>query len=206
MSQTLPQPSSPPSKMTYEEFLEWADGMMRVEWVNGEVAFMSPVSYRHQYLADFLTSLFRFFVEFYRLGTVLSAPFQMKTGKDLPGREPDVMLVSNARFHQMRENYLDGPADLVVEVISQDSRARDRKQKYNEYEKGGVLEYWLIDPVRKWAEFYQLGADGRYHLMPIGDDGIYRSAVLPGLWLRVDWLWQETLPSLFDVLREWKLI
>jgi Uma2 family endonuclease len=206
MSQTIPQPASPPSKMTYEEFLEWADGERRVEWVNGEVVFMSPVSYRHQYIADFLTALFRFFIEFHRLGTVLSAPFQMKTGKDLPGREPDVMFVSTARLHQMRENYLDGPADLVVEVISPDSRARDRKQKYNEYEKGGVLEYWLIDPIRKWAEFYQLGADGLYHLVPVGEDRIYRSAVLSGLWLRVDWLWQETLPSLFDVLREWKLI
>jgi len=69
-----------------------------------------------------------------------------------------------------------------------------------------VREYWLIDPQRKQAEFYRRGQDGFYHLMPVGDDGIYRSVVLEGLWLRVNWLWQEPLPPLLSVLREWKLV
>jgi hypothetical protein len=43
-------------------------------------------------------------------------------------------------------------------------------------------------------------------LVPIGADGIYHSAVLEGLWLNVEWLWQEPLPPLMNVLREWRLV
>jgi hypothetical protein len=68
-----------------------------------------------------------------------------------------------------------------------------------EYEAAGIPEYWLIDPVRLEAVFYQLGEDGHYHAGSIDQDGIYRSAVLAGFWLRVAWLWQQPLPPVLDV-------
>ena len=43
-------------------------------------------------------------------------------------------------------------------------------------------------------------------MLPAGPDGIVRSRVLDGLWLRVDWLWREPLPPVLDVLREWGLV
>lgn len=46
----------------------------------------------------------------------------------------------------MKETYLDGPADLVVGIVSPDSVGRDRGEKFYEYAQGGVPEYWLIDP------------------------------------------------------------
>lgn len=95
---------------------------------------------------------------------------------------------------------------MVVEIISPDSRARDRGEKFYEYEQGGVHEYWLLDPLRKQAEFYGLGDDGIYRLIPIGGDGLFHSRVLEGLWLKVDWLWQEPMPTLLSVLKEWKLV
>ena len=70
----------------------------------------------------------------------------------------------------------------------------------------GVREYWLLDPQTRQAEFLQLGADGRYHPMPLDADGIFRSQVLSDWWLRVDWLWEGSRPGLVNVLREWKLI
>ncbi len=197
---------APPVKMTYEEFLAWANEDTRAEWVEGEVVYMSPVSKRHQLLANFLVILFQHFVEAHQLGVVLSAPFQMKTGQNLPGREPDVLFLSKAHLERLKDTYLDGPADLVVEIVSPESGARDRGAKFYEYERGGVREYWLIDPLRKQAEFYQLGEDGIYHLATITQDGIYRSAVLKGLEMKVDWLWQEPLPSLLSVLKEWRLV
>jgi hypothetical protein len=60
--------------------------------------------------------------------------------------------------------------------------------------------------VRKQAEFYRLGDDGIYQLVTAGEDGIFRSAVLNGLTLKVDWLWQEPLPLLLTVLKEWGLV
>jgi Uma2 family endonuclease len=71
-----------------------------------------------------------------------------------------------------------------------------------EYEEGGVPEYWRLDQSRRQAEFNLLGLDGRYHLAPIGEDGIFHSRVLPGFWLKVEWLWQDPLPSVREVLRE----
>jgi len=83
--------------------------------------------------------------------------------------------------------------------------ARDRGDKFLEYEKGGVKEYWLIDPIRQLAEFYRLD-NGVYRLAPVDNDGIYRSIVIAGVWLRVDWLWQEPLPPLMSILKEWGLV
>jgi hypothetical protein len=60
--------------------------------------------------------------------------------------------------------------------------------------------------VRKQAEFYELGKNGIYRLMKVGEDGIFRSRVLKGLWLQVSWLWKSPLPPLMSVLKSWKLI
>lgn len=194
------------TQISYEQFLELTDEDQHVEWVKGEVVAMSPVSNRHQDVAGFLLSLLRFYVEARQLGQVRSEPYQMKPGPTLPGRAPDIFFVADAHLSWMRNTYLDGPADLAVEIISPESRAHDRGDKFYEYEQGGVPEYWLVDPVREQAEFYQRGANGFY--LPIAPDaqGRYYSAVLPGLWLEAGWLWQTPLPPLLDVLKAWGLI
>ena len=63
-----------------------------------------------------------------------------------------------------------------------------------------------VIPLRRQAEFYHLGIDGIFTAVAIGDDGIFRSTVLEGLWLKVDWLWQDPLPPLMTVLKEWGLV
>ena len=196
----------PPGKMTYEQFLDWMHEDTHAEWVNAEVVFITPVSIDHNNLSGFLLVLIRHFVEAYQSGMVLFEPSQMKTGPDLPSRSPDIIFVAKEHLSRLKKTHLEGPADLVVEIISPESRARDRGEKFCEYEQGGVREYWLIDPIRKQAEFYHLGKDGIYRVMPISDNGLFRSAVLEGLWLKVEWLWQEPLPPLLSVLKEWRLI
>lgn len=130
----------------------------------------------------------------------------MKTGPGLPGRSPDVFFVRNEHLERVKRLYLEGPADLVIEIISPGSRATDRGDKFYEYEQGGVPEYWLLDPERQQTEFYLRGDDGIYRLVPPGNDGIYRSQALSGLWLNVDWLWQPLPPPIMDVLRKWGLV
>lgn len=203
---TRSSPASPlPEKISYEQFLEWLNEDTWAEWIDGEVVLMSPIDDLHQDLSGFLLALFRIFVEHGGLGVVRHEPTQMRTGPDLPGRSPDILFVAQANRSRLKKSYLEGPADLVVEIVSPDSAGRDRGEKYYEYEQGGVREYWLIDPQRKQAEFYHLDEHGIYRLAPI-TDGIYRSEVLEGLWLRVEWLWQEPLPPVLDVLKEWQLV
>jgi Uma2 family endonuclease len=193
-------------QMTYEEFLAWADEDTWAEWVDGEVMILTSASDWHQNLAGFLTALLRHFVEAHDTGVIRFAPFQMKSAPDLPGREPDILFIAREHLDRLQNTYLSGPADLVVEIVSPESRSRDRGTKFYEYEQAGVREYWLIDPLRRQAEWHQLGSDGVYHPIPIGADGTLRSVVLEGLWLQVDWLWQAPLPRLLMVLQAWGLV
>lgn len=188
---------------TFEEFIEWVDEDTSAEWVNGTVEFISPASIPHQMIVAFLVQLLGLFVRERHLGMVLAAPLKMKL--EQYGPEPDIVFVAEAHKERWRETYLDGPADLVIEVVSPDSTERDRGRKYVAYEKAGIPEYWLFDPVRKEAYFYRLGEDGRYHaILPEG--GRYTTPLLPGFWLKETWLWDDPLPSPIRLLRDMAVI
>jgi Uma2 family endonuclease len=201
----IPRRMPPREPMTYDAFLSWIDEETHAEWVDGRVVFMSPVSRDHATISEFLLKVISSFAEIRQVGEVHADPFQMKTGPELPGRAPDVVFVAKENLGRFKANYLDGPADLVVEVISPECRSRDRGEKFYEYEQGGVKEYWLIDPDRRRAEFYQRGSDGFYQPVAAGPDGRYHSAVLPGLWVRVEWLWLRPPPALPEILKEWQI-
>lgn len=193
-------------RMTYAQFLDWDFENPHVEWLDGEVYVMAPVSDEHQDVAGLLLALLRPFVEVHTLGRILFEPFNMKTAEELPGRSPDILFVATKNLGRVKRNHLKGPADLAIEIVSPGSRGTDRGDKFYEYESGGVKEYWLIDPERRRAEFFRLGRDRQFHPIEIGGDRIFRSLVLKGLWLRVDWLNQRPLPQSIAVLKEWKLV
>jgi len=112
------------------------------------------------------------------------------------------MFVRRERVSQIQPTFMDGPADLVVEIVSHDSVTRDYREKLAEYQAAGVPEYWIVDPRRSEARFYELGDDGTYHLGPIEEGGIYASKVVEGFRLRVSWLWQRPLPTIDDALAD----
>ncbi len=196
---------APTRKLTFEEFLAWCDEDTWAEWEDGEVIVLTPASDRHQDLVRFLVQVLGTYVEAHGLGVIRPAPFLMKTGPELSGREPDLLFIAEGHLERLKDTYLDGPADLVVEITSPESGERDRGKKFYEYEAGGVREYWLIDPDREQAEFYQL-REGRYRLIYPEAEGIYRSEVLPGFRLKVDWLWQDPLPRVLAILHELGLV
>ena len=86
-------------------------------------------------------------------GEIVIALFSMYMPKLNRSREPDLIFVSKDRLNLLKETSLDGPADLAVEIVSKESEERDRYKKFNEYEKSGVKEYWLIDPRFEEAFF-----------------------------------------------------
>lgn len=195
-----PHGSPPPGPLTYEEFLEWADEDTRAEWYDGEVIMTSPASSHHQIIVGFLYRVLHLFIAVHQLGLVLPAPFQMKLRR--AGPEPDLIFVSNAQLGRLKPTLLDGPADLVVEVVSSESVERDRKKKFSLYQEAGIPEYWLIDSRTDQAQFFQLNAAGVYQEARPDAEGIYHSSVLPGFFLRIDWLWQAHPPLAEDVLLE----
>jgi len=202
-AQILPSGERAQLRMTFEEFLAWNSEATMAEWVDGEVIVMSPVSTRHQIISGFLFTILNLFVEKHGLGIMLSAPVVIRLPNKRRGREPDLFFVAKDRAQLIKKNYLDGAADIVVEIISPESIERDRVEKFAEYEAAGVREYWLIDPDREQAEFYVLAAENRYRLQD-APEGVYHSRVIEGFSLRVAWLWQEQLPT-FEALRELKI-
>ncbi len=201
----VPNYLTPPKHMTFEEYLALGDEHMMSEWVDGEVIFMSPTARRHQEILTFLVKVLGLFVDVHNPGVVLPAPFAMKLEALRRGREPDLLFVSDEREHLLEKNYLNGPADLAVEIVSPEAIGRDRGEKFVEYEQAAIKEYWLIDPDGERAEFYELGADGRYRAAMIEPAGVYRSQVVPGFFVRGAWLWQTPVPTL-AALRELQLI
>jgi Uma2 family endonuclease len=202
MPESLARAGERPRKISYQEFLESCDEDTLAEWVDGDVVMASPASRRHQTISDFVLTVLGVYVEQRDLGVVISAPFQMKTGPHLGGREPDVLFVARENLGRLKQTYLDGPADLVVEVVSPESRLRDRGEKLAEYEMGGVREYWIIDAEKQQADFFVLAADGRYERQRTDAQGVYRSLVVSGFWLNERWFWQEPPPKALGVLRE----
>jgi len=187
--------------MEYEDFLEQA-GSKFVEWVKGEIIMTGSANLLHQDIAGFLLGLLRWFVETHAAGKVISAPFQMWLPSVERGREPDLLFVANSSLKRLQPSHLNGAADLVIEITSAESRLRDRGEKFAEYEMEGVREYWIIDPEPQRADFFVLGTDERFTRRYPDVQGIYTSEILSGFHLEVKWLWQESLPTLREILQK----
>ncbi len=187
--------------MPFEDYLalDYEHGMS--EWVCGEARLYVSNTDDHQRMLDFLTTVLSIFLEVTGLGSVRSAGYAMQAQAGGSGREPDLVFVAAEHADRIQSSHLVGPPDLAVEIVSPDSVTRDHVEKFEEYEAAGISEYWIVDsrPGKDRAEFFVL-RDGVYQPAPAAD-GIYRSTVLEGFWLRLSWLW-EPEPRPLLALRE----
>jgi Uma2 family endonuclease len=98
--------------------------------------------------------------------------------------QPDALLriltEHGGRSHE-EQGFISGPPELVVEVCKA-TRTIDLGAKLADYERAGVLEYVVrtIDPDQI---FWFCQAQGVFAEQSLDEDGLYRSAVFPGLWL-----------------------
>ena len=200
MDKTSVESPSIVTQMTADEFLRWEHTGI-AEWVDGEV-FQMSVTYEHQAIVAFLNCLLGLFVQAFGLGTLHSVRYAMRLRQGQSVREPDLMFVSQDHSQQITSRALEGLADLIIEVVSDESVARDYDQKYEEYQAGGVREYWIIDsrPDRQRVSFFVLDGHGEYQPVPLDPGNIYRSTVLAGFWLKADWLWQMPSPAIEGLL------
>jgi Uma2 family endonuclease len=67
-----------------------------------------------------------------------------------------------------------GAPDLVVEIASPSTSHYDMHRKYELYERHGVLEYWIVEPVEHWIRVFTRGVDGKY-----GDGVLYEAGTVP---------------------------
>lgn len=187
-------------RMEYEAFLQAEFDHPHYEWVDGEVVEMNAIDDLQGRVQSWLHKVLGVYVEAKDLGEVFFDPFQMKSGPDLPGRQPDIQFIAKDRLHLIQNKAMRGPADLVIEVTSYGSRHTDRVEKYREYELGGVREYWIVDPLQNQIDHFHL-ENGRYVPGDMDEDGKRRSRVLPGVWIEKQWILDR--PATLQVLRWW---
>lgn len=182
----------------------WDDYMEKyaadfAEWIDGVVIKMAPVRLKHNQLSVFLVLLFGNFLSRTGGGEVLTEPVVMKLSHS--SREPDVQVVLPSHLERLTDTYVDGPADLVVEIISPESDIRDRVEKFSEYQAGGVPEYWILDPIYQEALFYQRDEQGLFRRVQPDENGVYHSKALSRLALPVELLWRPRLPDAEETAR-----
>ena len=195
----------PEGHVSFEEWLAWAPDSRITEWVNGEIMEMSPIADKHDAVSRFLIALLELFLQLRPLGQLRAAPYVLKLSQTPRGREPDLMFIASEHAGRVHRTYVAGPADAVWEIVSPESVGRDRGDKFVEYEAEGIPEYWLIDPERQQLELYHLGEDGRYRTIS-PREGRYESAVIPGFYIRAEWLWADSAPFYLDVMKEFGVL
>src|SRR5688572_14683762 len=114
------RPGSTPvtSRVSWEEFHDAWDKEHRTEWVDGVLIEVSPENIRHQFVGVLLFDLLRHAVRRAKCGIVLHANFIMRLRSRPSGRMPDIMFVATEHLDRVKDTYLDGPADLAIEIVS----------------------------------------------------------------------------------------
>ncbi len=136
-------------------FREWLQDDVKAEFINGEIIMHSPVKRRHLDATKYLENLLLNFVMRHDLGTVDSV--KALIGLTRNDYEPDICFWNAETAASFEDDQMEHPApDLIVEILSKSTTGRDRGIKFEDYAAHGVTEYWIIDPVRKSVEQYQL--------------------------------------------------
>lgn len=74
----------------------------------------------------------------------------------------------------------EGVPDLVIEILSESTAYYDLRHKKNVYEKTGVKEYWIVDPIEKSIEVYENTSEGFRLFMRVVEKGRINSKLLEG--------------------------
>ena len=172
-----------------DDIWDCPDDGRRYEVIDGQLYVSPAPSFEHQYLATNLLLHVGPFVRERHLGKIVMAPIGVKLD-DENGVEPDLVYISNERANIIAERGVEGAPDLVVEILSPSTQARDRGVKMRRYAAAGVLHYWILDPAARALEERVLGPDG-YELVGVfGPGSVFRPRLFPGLEIPIDDLWR----------------
>lgn len=176
--------------MTARQFLELGQDPpgVRLELVDGEVTVSPSPQPRHSFVDRRLGRILDLHIEANDLGELYGDVDTIFGEHDV--RRPDLIYFAKGRLHLIGEKAMEGPPDLCVEIISPSSTTIDRKQKFKQYENGGVAHYWIVDPQAKTMEGYKLG--GRKY-QPTGrakNGETIKLPPFPTLEIKLSQLWQ----------------
>lgn len=148
------------TKLTYHEYLLLPNDGKRYEIIDGDL-FMTPApATRHQTIAVRLSHLLMTYLEGHPVGIVLAAPCDVVLS-EIDVVQPDLLLIRHDSAARITETNIQGPPDLIIEILSPGTATRDRDLKRKRYEHFSVQEYWLVDPDQNPLELLAV-KHGRY--------------------------------------------
>lgn len=144
-------------RWTYERFARLPsteDDGRRREIIAGELVVSAAPRSAHQWILTRISAKLYEFVERHELGWVILGPIDVlfDEGDYL---EPDLVFVRKDRRDIISERGIEAAPDLVVEILSPSTAARDRGIKRERYALYNVPEYWVVDIPNKCVEVYR---------------------------------------------------
>lgn len=173
------------------EFYESINEKDKVEFINGEVVYHSPVVKEHNDVTRLLLKLLDTYVYLNQLGYVGVEKILVKFTRN--DYEPDLCFFNSEKSKDFKKGQMFFPVpDLAVEVLSKSKKSleRDRKIKYDDYEIHGVTEYWMIDPDDETIEQYVL-ENGKYRLVLKSREGSIHSHAVSGFVIPIRAVFEE---------------
>jgi Uma2 family endonuclease len=164
--------------LTADELFDFPNDGKRREIIEGVLYVAAAPSRLHQKVFLRLTLQVGKLAEETKAGEVYFSPVDVRfSAHDLV--QPDLIYIRRERLHLYRGHIMDGPPDVVMEIVSPSNRGYDLTEKARLYEKYAVPEYWVFDPENRKITHLIL-VDGR-HVSVEPEGGLYRSTVIPGL-------------------------
>lgn len=146
-------------RWTYAEFARLpSDGSKRHEIIDGKLYVTPSPSSGHQRVVMRLLARLHPFVQEHGLGEVFPGPLDILFAEG-DYVEPDVLFVRSRNAGLISDRGVEGPPDLIIEVVSPSTSTRDRGIKLERYRHYGVPEYWVVDAEAGTVEVWRF-ADG----------------------------------------------
>ena len=141
--------------LTYDDLLHMPDDRNRYELFEGVLEVTPAPGTGHQIAVLNLAVLLAGHVRRRRLGKVFVAPCDVLLS-NTSVVEPDLFFVAREGRAAILPRYVQGPPDLVVEVLSPSTAQRDQGAKRQLYAAFGVPHYWVLDPQARQVTAYVL--------------------------------------------------
>ena len=168
----------PYPKFTYEDYLLLPEDK-HYELIEGELVMVPSPGRKHQRVLGRLYQTLSRFLERKNLGELYMAPFDIMLSPTVVV-QPDLLFVSRERLLIITEANIQGPPDLVAEILSSDHE-KDRGIKKKLYAKFGVEEYWIVDPEGKSIEVMELEEKGFRTVGIFKSKDVLTTKTFPGL-------------------------
>lgn len=172
------------SGVTAAEYAGMAADERRLELIDGELVMAPSHSSGHSFVGMRLAHRIMNWCESRKLGE-FHVEVDVRVAEDCILR-PDFTFISGGH-PQAGQNVprFTSPPDMVIEVISPESRTRDWREKFGYYEAFGIPNYWIVDPFARSISAFAL-ANGAYREVPQKSETQFEAPPFPGLVLNLD--------------------